>query len=800
MNRIIRHAAVLGAGTMGARIAAQLANAGIDCLLLDMAPDRLSDAEAARGLSLESRPVRNRIVTQLFEAMQKSRPPALFTPDQARRLRTGNLADDLPRIAGADWIIEAVVENFEVKRGLLAQVDRHRRPGTLVSSNTSGLPIGSLAEGLSEDFRAHWLGTHFFNPPRQMRLVELIPTPWTRPEAVEFLRDFCERALGKVVVFANDRPNFIANRIFMFALMHLLRTMQAQGLTMEEVDAVTGPLIGRPHTATFRLADFVGVDVCVLVSQTLHRLALEDEKREIFAPPDFLRRMVEKRLLGDKAGQGFFKKVKGAPGADRLVLDLESLEYVPPRPVNLPGLEAARKIRATGERVRHLIQVRDRAGRFLWETWSELLLYAAARIPEITEHIVNVDDTMRHGFGWELGLFEMWDQLGVEETARRMEAEGKSLPPLVEGVLRSKAKRFYASADGQRSYYDLGSGAHRPLPARSGVISLAGLRESGKALLANPSASLLDLGDGVLCLEFHTKGNWLDRNVMRMLRAALEKTEKQYEALVIGNQGSHFSTGANLQSILELSRAGNFEELGQSIAAAQSLFLGLRQCSKPVVAAVFGQAVAGGCELAMHAARAQALAETSMGLVETSVGLLPAGGGSKEMLARWTRSAAAGADPLPELKQVFETIALARVSSCAAEAVQWRFLRPDDPITMNRDRLIADAKQTALALARAGYQPLFAPEPIPVTGRAGLAALRLSLYLMKQARQISEHDARIGERLAWILCGGDLAAPAAVPESYLLELEREAFLGLCGEPKTQERIQYMLKNGRPLRN
>src|SRR5712692_4464638 len=436
MSRTIRKAAVLGAGTMGARIAGHLANAGIDCLLLDIAP---ADAPSAAD--------RNRIVNQLFEAMQKSRPPALFTPEHARRIRTGNFTDDLPRIADADWIIEAIVENFDAKRALLEQVDRYRKPGTLVSSNTSGLPIASLAEGLSPDFRAHWIGTHFFNPPRQMRLVELIPTPETRPEIVEFVRDFCDRRLGKVVVFAKDRPNFIANRLFMFALMHLLKTMQAHGLTVEEVDALTGPLIGRPHTATFRLADFVGVDMCVFVSENLYRLVPEDDKRDVFIPPEFLKRMVEKRWIGDKAGQGFFKRKSKE---ERLVLDLDTFEYRPARAPDLPGLETARKIRDTCARIRHLVWRDDRAGRFLWEIWSELLLYSAARIPEIADDILAVDATMRYGFNWEIGMFEAWDAIGIGDSVRRMDAEGKPLPDLVRKLLLSGAHSFYHQEKGER--------------------------------------------------------------------------------------------------------------------------------------------------------------------------------------------------------------------------------------------------------------------------------------------------------------------------------------------------------------
>ena len=785
---------------MGARIAAHLANAGIDCLLLDIAPDRLTEAEQAQGLSLESRPVRDRIVNQLFSAVQRSQPPALFTAGHARAIRTGNFADDLEKIAEADWIIEAVVEDFQAKRALLAQVDRLRRPGTLVSSNTSGLPIGDLAEGLSADFRAHWLGTHFFNPPRQMRLIEVIPTPHTKPEVVEFVRDLCDQRLGKDVVFAKDRPNFIANRIFLFAFMHLLKTMRAQGLSIEEVDALTGTLIGRPPMATFRLADFVGVDVCVLVGENVHRLAPEDEKRDVFLPPDFLRRMVSLRFTGDKGGQGFYKKVKNVPGVDRLVLDLDSFQYSPPRRPELPGLEAVKKIRDAGERVRQMVGRQDRAGRFLWETFSELLLYTAARIPEISDDIVSIDTTMREGFNWEKGLFEIWDSMGVEESVRRMEKEGKKLPPIVEKLLRAGAGSFYAWQKDRAVYFDLEAGWRLPLRERPGVTSLQTARQGNKLLLSNPGASLLDLGEGILCLEFHSQANTLDPATITLVLGALEETEAHYEGLVIGNEGKNFCVGANLGFLLELCRAKRWADLRQAIITTQNAFLAVRDCRKPVVAAVFGQTLAGGCELALHAARVQALADTYMGLVETGAGLIPAAGGTKEMLARGTASSPPGRDPLPCARQAFETIAMARVSSSAAEALELGFLRPDDRVTMNRARLIEDARQAALELAQAGYDPPPPPALIPVAGRAGLASLKLGIHLMKQGRYISAYDARVGERLAYVLAGGDLAEPASVPESYLLELEGEAFLSLCGEPKTQERMEHLLKTGRPLRN
>jgi 3-hydroxyacyl-CoA dehydrogenase len=517
----------------------------------------------------------------------------------------------------------------------------------------------------------------------------------------------------------------------------------------------------------------------------VHRLCPEDEKRDMFVPPAFLRAMLEKRLLGDKAGQGFYKKVKN----DRLVLDLQSLEHRPARPPDLPALEEARKIRDAGERIRHLLGRDDRAGRFLWDTFSELFLYSARRIPEITDDLISIDTTMRNGFNWEMGLFEIWDAVGVEDSARRMEKEGKPLAPLVEKLLASGAATFYRQEKDQRFYFDLRTASHQPIPPPPGVMSLAALRRRDKVVKTNKSASLLDAGDGILCLEFHSKANSIDPDVIDMLRAALEETEAHYEGLVIGNEGANFCVGANLQYVLEVARAGRFEEIRRAVETMQNTVLSVRACRKPVVAAVFGQTLAGGCEVAMHCARVQAAAETYMGLVEMGVGLVPGAGGTKEVLMR-----------AASLKDAFELIGMAKVSGSAAEAAEWGFLRPVDPITMNRDRLMEDARQTALAMARAGYLPPAAAPLVPVAGRAGLASLKLSLHMMKEAGYITDYDAEVGRRLAYVLSGGDLPEPASVPESYLLELEREAFVALCGEPKTQQRMEHLLKTGRPLRN
>ena len=784
----IRKAAVLGAGTMGSRIAAHLANAGVPCLLLDVPPEE-ADSHAGR----------NSIAAKALKGLQKSRPSAFFTSETSGLIEIGNFDDDLERIQEADWVIEAVVENFEVKRTLLAKVDQHRKNGSLVSSNTSGLPIGALAEGYSEDFRKHWLGTHFFNPPRHMRLVEVIQGPETKPEVVNFVSDFCDRRLGKVLVYSHDRPNFIANRIFLFTVMHTVRTMLEQGLSVEEVDALTGPLIGRPRMATFRLADFTGIDVCLFIAETLHRLIPEDEKRDVFEPPDFLRQMVAKGMAGDKTGRGFYTKAKGGAGTNRLVLDLDSMEYRKPRPPKWPVLELAQNIGDTGDRIRFLLHSDDPAGRFLWATVSELLLYTAARIPEITDDIVSVDTTMKAGFNWRLGIFETWDLIGVEDSVARMKKEKKRIPPLVRKVLDSPDKSFYTERMGKTFFFDLGLGRLQSIEDHPGTLSLSSIRRSKGVAESNESASLLDLGDGVACVEFHSKANSLDAEVSSMLEKAIAKVESRYEGLVIGNEGGNFCVGANLMMLLDLSRTGNWEQIDRAVRQIQGLFRSLGSSKKPTVAAVFHRTLAGGCELAMHCNRVQAAAESYMGLVEVGAGLIPAAGGCTQLLRRYTEGLGMNDNLIPPTRAVFEKIGLAKVSSSAAEAREWRFLRPVDAVTMNRDRLIADAKQAVLNLAAAGYEPSLQGEVL-VGGSSVFAALQLDLYLAHEAGYISDYDRHVGRKLAHVLSGGPLSQASLVSEDYLLGLEREAFLSLCGEQKTQQRMEHILKTGKPLRN
>ncbi len=786
MSANIKKAAVLGAGTMGSRIAAHLANAGVDCLLLDLP----SEGETPKE--------RNAVAAKALKGLKKSRPPAYFTAGSADRLRVGNFEDDMERLADADWIIEVIVEKSAPKRKLLAEVDRVRKPGTLVSSNTSGLPLAKLAEGLSSDFRSHWLGTHFFNPPRHMRLLELIPTPDTAPGVVDFITEFCDRRLGKVVVQANDRPNFIANRLFLFAMMHTLQVMTEQGLTVEEVDALTGPLIGRPRMATFRLADFTGVDICLYVAGNLYELVPEDERREVYLAPEFLKQMVAQGIVGDKARQGFYKKDRKAPGG-RLTLDIESLSYRERREPELPSLADAKRIPDLYQRIQTVIANDDRVGRFLWATLSELFLYAAARVPEVCDDIVAVDTTMKAGFNWQAGIFEIWNGIGVEPVAERMRADGKRLPELVEKVLASPSKSFYGLTEGRKTFFDLVSGEHREVPVPEGVLPFETLKATSSAVRSNPGASVWDLGDGVAMLEIHSKANSLDQHVFEMIEGALETTRKSFDALVVSAAGDNFSVGANLQMILGLSAEKRWDELEQAIAEVQALFVSLRSFPKPVVAAVFGRTLAGGCEIALRCDRVQAAAETYMGLVEVGVGLIPAGGGCAEMVRRWTDGFTEKDNLTRGMIQVFDMIGTAKVANSAPEAEEWRYLRGSDDITMNRARLLAEAKQTALGLVAGGYEPP-EPEPILVGGRGLRAALELRAWMMREAEWASEFDQFVAKKLANVLAGGDLTQASFVDEAYLLGLEREAFLSLCGEEKTQQRIEHILKTGKPLRN
>ncbi|MGC1910803.1 MAG: 3-hydroxyacyl-CoA dehydrogenase NAD-binding domain-containing protein [Candidatus Acidiferrales bacterium] len=807
MTKRIEKVAVIGAGTMGTRIAAHLANAGIPCFLLDIAPTSLTDDEKRKQLTLESPAVRNRIVLAGLDAAQKSRPAAFFTPQTARLVTPGNLEENLAWCGQVDWIIEAVAESLEIKRSLFARVESVRKPGTIVTSNTSGLPIHLIAEGRSADFQQHWAGTHFFNPPRYMKLVELIAGPKTRPAVLASLEEICDLRLGKGVVRAKDTPNFIANRVGTFAMLNALRQMQALDMTVEEVDVCTGPAIGQPKSATFRTADIVGLDVLAHVVRNIYESVPDDESREMYRLPAFVEEMLKRGWLGEKTGGGFYKRVKKDGESEILTLDLRTMEYRPRQKAKFASIEAGKQLDDTRERLRLLLgpalegKSGDKANEFLWATLSENCRYAAQRVPEIANTIVDVDRAMRWGFAWELGPFEIWDALGVEKMAAALEREGRAQPPLVKQALASPAKSFYQSEKGITRYFDLTTNSLQPIEEPAGIIILKSLKDRTPVVQKNSGASLVDLGDGVVCCEFHSKMNSIGSDLVAMLHAGVNRLGSEFDAMVIANQAPNFSVGANLMLILISAQEGEWDDIHLAVRQFQRVNMALKYAPRPVVAAPQGMALGGGCEISLHAARIHAAAEAYMGLVETGVGLIPGGGGSKEMLIRAGEHAAGGEDLdlFHALKPVFENVAMAKVSTSAEEARTLGYLRPSDLISTNRDRGVADAKETALAMVRAGYHAP-APADIRVPGEEFLAAAKLAIHMLLRGEYATEYDGVVARKLAWVLAGGNLTAPQGVSEEYLLDLEREAFVSLCGERKTQERIAHTLKTGKPLRN
>ncbi len=792
---------------MGSRIAAHFANAGLPCILLDIVPPNLpADAPSAE---------RNKIVRAGLDAAKKSKPAAFFTAALAEKIAIGNFEDDLARCAEADWIIEVVAENLEIKRKLLARVAQFRKPGAIVTSNTSGLPVHLIADGMSEEFQRHWAGTHFFNPPRYLKLVEVIPGPKTSSEIVESLSEFCDRRLGKGVVVAKDTPNFIANRIGTFSMLNALRLMGTLGMTVEEVDACTGPAVGWPKSATFRTADIVGLDVLVHVVKNIYETAPNDESRERYKVPALVEEMAKRGWLGDKTGQGFYKKVKGEGEKEILTLDVNTMEYRARQKARFASLEMGKAIDDTRERLRALVgpilegQKGDKAQQFLWGALSEMCLYAARRVPEISDHIVNVDRAMRWGFAWELGPFEIMDAIGVKAFAGQVQKEGRTPPGGIEKVLASGRRGFYESAKGTTTVFDIGSGASKNVEEPKGVIILKSLKDAGREVERNSGASLIDLGDGVVCCEFHAKMNAIGADLIAMLHKGLKRLETDFDAMVIANQAVNFSVGANLMLVLVGAQEQEWDELHMAVKQFQNINLAIKYAPKPVVAAPQGLALGGGCEVSLHAAKIQAAAEAYIGLVETGVGLIPGGGGTKEMLIRANEHASGGEDLdlFHALKPVFEAIAMAKVGTSAEECRDLGYLRREDGISMNRDRLVSDAKEAALALVRGGYKPLAATwqegaqsTQIKVPGEQFLAGAKLAIHMMLRGGYASEYDAHVGRKLANILAGGALTSPQLVSEQYVLDLEREAFVSLCGEKKTQERIAHTLKTGKPLRN
>ncbi len=799
---LIRKAAVLGAGVMGSAIAAHLANAGIPTLLLDIVPRELTDDEKKKGLDLSSPEVRNRFARSGLEKALKAKPAAFAHKDLARLVTPGNFEDDLPGLAEVDWVVEAVVERLDIKISLFQKVAQHLKDSALLTTNTSGLSVNAMAEALPDEVRPRFFGTHFFNPPRYMHLLELVPAETTDRAALGEFARFAERRLGKGVVFAKDTPNFIANRIGVFSMLYTLRAMEKHGLTVEQVDALTGKALARPKSATFRTADLVGLDVLAHVARTQYEGAPDDERREVFEIPAWLQKMIEKGLLGQKAGAGFYKRVKENGKKATLAIDPATLEYRPKAKADFPVLAEIKNLEAPEQRVARIVADKSPAGAFAWDVTAETLLYAARRIPDVADDIVSIDRAMRWGFGWEIGPFEIWDALGVRRSVERMVAEGRDVPEGIRALADSETPSFYVREGLETRIWDPVKRTHVPLEPRPRVVVLADLKRVGRTLFSNPEASLVDLGDGVACLEFHSKMNAIGGGIIQAIHKAVAEAGTSFDALVVGNQGENFSVGANLMLLLFEALEGNLPEISAMVRAFQDATMALKYAPVPVVAAPFGRVLGGGAEVCLHCHRVQASLETYMGLVEVGVGLLPAGGGTKELLLRWMSRypEETGADPMPFVRKAFEAIGMAKVSFSAREAFDLGFLRSGDRITMNREHLIHDAKMAALDLLETGWQPLHRPETVKVLGRDGLANIRSMLHNMKAGRYITEYDAVVGEKVGWVLCGGEVDAGTEVTEDYLLDLERRAFVELTAQRKTLERIQHILKTGKPLRN
>ncbi len=794
MTHSINRVAVIGSGVMGGAIAAHFANAGYAVYLLDIAPNKLTTDEEKKGLPLDHPSVKNRIVNAGMDAVKKSRPAALFAPHVADRITLGNLADNFEFVAQADWIIEVIVENLAVKRQLMERIDAARKLDSIVSSNTSGIPIAAIAEGRSPSFQQHFLGTHFFNPPRYLKLLEVIPSPQTSPAVLAFVKAFGETELGKGVVVCKDRPNFIGNRLIAFAGNYAMRYAYENGYAVNEIDDITGPIIGHPKTATFRLADLVGIDIMYHVAANLYPAVPDDEAREDLKPPEFLRAIVERGWLGNKSGQGFYKQVKTAKGKEFYVLDLKTFEYKPPEKIFYDSITNAEMYDTLGERLRFIVTQNDRGAKFIWDTTARYLAYASHRVPEIADDIVAIDDTMKWGFAHEAGPFETWDLLGVAETVARMDAEGIAIASWVKEMLATGHPSFYQ--DG--AYYDPATKTYQPLPINKNVIVL----KKQTVIKENDGATLRDLGDGVVCLEFHTKMNALDDTIVEIATAAMDEVNRNFVGMVVGNQGEHFSAGANVMTIGLAANDSAWDQIDAIGKALQNFTMAMRYSTKPVVTAPFGYTLGGGCEVAMAGQRAVAHAETYIGLVEVGMGLIPAGGGTKELLRRIVSPAmqTPNTDPLPFMQRVFELIGTAKVATSAEEGKHMGFLDANTRVVMNRDQQIAEAKRTVLAMVAEGFRPAPRGKIIYAAGERMLAALRIAIYSMVQGKYISEYDAQVGEKLAYVLCGGSLTSPAWVDEQYILDLEREAFISLCGEEKTRERIWHFLSTGKPLRN
>ncbi|WP_454060662.1 3-hydroxyacyl-CoA dehydrogenase/enoyl-CoA hydratase family protein [Elizabethkingia ursingii] len=800
MKRRIKHVTVLGSGIMGSGIAAHFANIGVEVLLLDIVPNQLTDAETAKGLTLEDKAVRNRIASESLQKLPKASPALLYSPKFVSRITAGNFDDDLEKIKNTDWIIEVVVERLDIKKSVYEKIEKYRKPGTLISSNTSGIPIHFLIEGRSDDFKKYFAGTHFFNPVRYLPLLEIIPTPETDPEIVNFYMEYGAKFLGKTTVLAKDTPAFIANRIGTFGIMNLFHSVKKLGLTVGEIDKLTGPVIGRPKSATFRTADVVGLDTLVHVANGIYGSGAEsDIFKDQFVLPDFVQYMIDNKLLGSKTDAGFFKKVKNADGKSEILgLNLETLQYEPQGKASFPTLELTKTIDRPIDRFKVLIGGKDKAGEFYRQMLGALFAYASNKVPEISDEIYKIDDALRAGFGWENGPFEIWDAVGVQKGIELAKEAGYEVSDWVKNM--AEGTSFYKiNEEGQKTFFNEKANQYTNIPGQDAFIILDNIRKN-KTLWSNSGSAIEDLGDGIINFEIRSKMNSLGGEVLDGLNRAIDLAEKDYNGLVIGNQAANFSVGANLAMILMMAVDQDWDDLNMAINYFQQSMMRVRYSSIPVVVAPHGMTLGGGCEMTMHADRVVAAAETYIGLVEFGVGVIPGGGGSKELTVRTMKEVIADDVKTNRLRDAFMNIAMAKVATSAYEAYDMGILQKHkDIVVVNKNRQIAEAKQVALQLAEQGYtQPI--KEKVKVLGQDALGMFYVGTYQMLAGRYISEHDKKIADKLGFVMAGGNLSEATDVSEQYLLNLEREAFLSLCGERKTLERIQYMLQNGKPLRN
>jgi 3-hydroxyacyl-CoA dehydrogenase len=801
MKRRIKKVAVIGSGIMGSGIACHFANIGVEVLLLDIVPRELTEKEEKQGKTLKDPSVRNRIVNDALQTSLKSNPSPIYHKDFAKRIETGNLEDDISKIKDADWIIEVVVERLDIKQQVFENLEKHRTPGTLISSNTSGIPIKFMTEGRSDDFKKHFCGTHFFNPPRYLKLLEIIPGPDTSKEVLEFLNEYGEKFLGKTTVVAKDTPAFIGNRVGIFSIMSLFHMVKDMDMTIEEVDKLTGPVIGRPKSATFRTVDVVGLDTLVHVANGLYDNVPKDERHDLFKLPSFIEKMMEHKWLGSKTGQGFYKKIRNDDGSsDIKSLDLETLEYRDRKSAKFDTLEKTKSIDAVAERFPVLIEGKDKAGEFYRKNFAALFAYVQNRIPEITDTLYKIDDAMKAGFGWQHGPFQIWDAIGLDKGIQLMKDEGFEVADWIHKLSESNQNSFYNIKSGKTYFYDIDQKSHQKIPGQDAFIILDNIRESHE-VFSNKDLVAEDLGDGILNIEFRSKMNSIGGDVLNGINAAMDIAEKDYDGVVISNTGDNFSVGANIGMIFMFAVEQEYEELNAAIKYFQDTMMRMRYSSIPTVAAPHQMALGGGCELSMHADKVVAHAETYIGLVEFGVGVIPGGGGSKEMTRRAALTFQKDDVELNRLRENFLTIGMAKVAKSAHEAYDLNILeRGKDIVVVSRDRQLAVAKEQARLMAQNGYSQPIKTNDIKVLGRQALGTFLVGTDQMKAGKYISEHDQKIANKLAYVMSGGDLSEANYVSEQYLLDLEREAFLSLCGERKTLERLQHMIKKGKPLRN